>query len=106
MTGFLARPTATGAVPGVLVGFEMFGLTGYVRRVTEHVARLGFVALAPDFYHRAGQDIELEATDDGRQRGLRLAHDLGREQALADVRAAMSALRERTSGKVGMVGFS
>ncbi|GAA2281752.1 MULTISPECIES: dienelactone hydrolase family protein [Kitasatospora] len=52
MGGYLARPAAPGAFPGIVVGMELFGIDQRVRDVCERLAGLGFVALAPDFHHR------------------------------------------------------
>lgn len=107
MGAYLARPQAPGSYPGVIIGFELFGLTSYIREVTERIARLGYVALAPDFYHRSAPGIELEATAEGRMRGFELLHQFTREQALNDVRAAMAYLRDQEHcSKIGMVGLS
>ena len=38
MHGYLARPAAPGPWPAVLLGFEMFGITGYLREVAAQVA--------------------------------------------------------------------
>lgn len=107
MGAYMARPQAAGSYPGVIVGFELFGLTSYIRTIVERIARLGYVALAPDFYHRSSPGIELEATAEGRARGFELLHQFTRQQAINDVRAAMSYLRdEEKSAKIGMVGLS
>jgi carboxymethylenebutenolidase len=107
MGAYIARPVAAGNYPGVIVGFELFGLTGYIRAVVERIAQLGYVVIAPDFYHRTSPGVELEATADGRARGFELLHQLTREQALSDVRAAMSYLREEEKcARIGMVGLS
>ncbi|MBO0779573.1 MAG: dienelactone hydrolase family protein [Ktedonobacteraceae bacterium] len=107
MRAYMARPAASGSYPGVIVGFELFGLTRYIRRVVERIARLGYVVIAPDFYHRTAPGIELEATADGRARGFALLHQLTRQHALNDIRATMTYLREREQcSKIGMVGLS
>lgn len=111
MGAYLARPVAPGAYPGVVVGMEIFGVTGHIRDITERVAGLGYVAIAPDFYHRTAPGIELSRDEDGRTRGLELMRRLTRDEALGDVRAAMSQLRGLEAGaddalKIGMVGFS
>jgi len=46
----LARPPTKGPAPAVLVIHEIFGLDDDVRRLADQVARLGYLALAPDFY--------------------------------------------------------
>lgn len=112
MSAYLARPAEPGAHPAVLVGFEMFGVTGYVRAVAERLARAGYVAMVPDFYHRhrsdGGTHVELNADDEGRSRGLELVAELRREKARADVQAAVNHLAglSVSSGTPAMLGLS
>ncbi len=107
MNAYIARPQTPGDYPGVIVGFELFGVTSYIRSIVDRIAQLGYVALSPDFYHHSAPGIELEATAEGRARGFELLHQLTRQQALNDVHAAMTYLHnERKSAKIGMVGFS
>jgi carboxymethylenebutenolidase len=107
MGAYIARPQAPGSYPGVIIGCELFGVTSYIRSIADRIAQLGYVALAPDFYHRSSPGVELEATAEGRARGFELLHQLTRQQAINDVRAAMTCLY--TVGKnsqVGMIGLS
>ncbi|WP_439677745.1 dienelactone hydrolase family protein [Embleya sp. MST-111070] len=110
MSGYLARPARPGPHTNVLVGFEMFGVTGYVRGVAERLARLGFRALVPDFYHRAGRRIELPADAEGRARGLALVGGLTRDGVRADAEAAIADLGRRFGAEgdvpTAMVGLS
>lgn len=46
----LARARTEGPAPGVVVIHEIFGLDDDIRRLNDHVAGLGYLALAPDFY--------------------------------------------------------
>jgi carboxymethylenebutenolidase len=107
MGGYLARPAGPGRSPsGVLVGMELFGITGHVRDVCDRLAGLGFQALAPDLYHRSAPGTELAEDAAGRERGFALLHRLTREQALADTAAAAGYLRAAGSARIGMVGLS
>ncbi len=106
MGGYLARPDSDDPAPGVLVGMELFGVSAHVRDVCEHLAELGYLALAPDLYHRTAPGVELPADEAGRARGFALLSQLTRQQALDDVRAALSDLRGRSSTVAGMVGLS
>ncbi|MCA1703177.1 MAG: dienelactone hydrolase family protein [Actinobacteria bacterium] len=87
MSAYVARPAGQIAPSTVIVGFEMFGLSRYIRAVTERIAGLGYTAVAPDFYHRSGDRIELPPTAEGRERGLELLQDLDRPGVIADVQA-------------------
>jgi carboxymethylenebutenolidase len=51
LRGYLAFPRlASGALPGVLVFHEWWGLNGFVKEMTRSLAAQGYVALALDFY--------------------------------------------------------
>jgi len=94
MKAFLARPFWGGPWPAILLGFEMFGVTGYLRRVAGQLAAAGYLALVPDFYHSqnaGGPATELTADAAGRARGLELINGLRRDQVTADVIAAADA---------------
>jgi carboxymethylenebutenolidase len=108
MPAYLARPAAPGAYPSVVVGFEMFGVTGYIRSVADRIARLGYTTVVPDFYHRLGERIELVADADGRARGLELLQGVHREGVVRDVRSALDHLRDRADAdaRTAMVGLS
>jgi dienelactone hydrolase len=51
LAGYVARPAAAkGKVPGVVVVHQWMGLTDHERRVSDDLAKLGYVALAADIY--------------------------------------------------------
>ena len=51
LAGYVARPAAIkGKVPGVVVVHQWMGLTDHERKVSDDLARLGYVALAADIY--------------------------------------------------------
>lgn len=106
MGAYLARPDTAGPLPGVLVGMELFGVSAHVRDVCERLASLGYLALAPDLYHRTAPGVELPAEDTGRERGFALLHQMTRQQVVDDVRVARDYLDARSSGVAGMVGLS
>jgi carboxymethylenebutenolidase len=108
MGGYLARPTGAGPWPGVLVFMEIFGVNSHIRDVTERVAREGYVALAPDYFHRTGPGIELGYDDAGMQEGMKHLGRLSAEGMVSDARDALAWLRARPElrgGKVGAMGF-
>ena len=55
LAGYLARPAAQGKVPGVLVIHQWMGLSDHERRVSDDLAKLGYVALAADLYGEGAQ---------------------------------------------------
>lgn len=50
----VARPAGPGPHPGLLVLHEISGLNDDIRRITDHLADMGYVALAPDLYSGGG----------------------------------------------------
>jgi carboxymethylenebutenolidase len=57
--GYVARPKAAGRFPVVLVVNEVFGLHAYIMDVCRRLAKLGYVAIAPGFFDRAGDPAPL-----------------------------------------------
>jgi len=107
MGGYLARPQGGGPHPSVIVFMEIFGINSHIRDVTERVAREGYVALAPDYFHRTGPGIELGYDDQGMARGMALLGKLVASEMVSDARAAVAYLRGRkdTTDAVGAMGF-
>jgi carboxymethylenebutenolidase len=105
---YASRPVGGGPWPAVIVGFEMFGLTPYVRRVADRLAGLGLHAVAPDFHHRTAPGFSGTADAAGRARGLALLERLTREEVAADLRAVTDHLDGDggTVGRPSMAGFS
>ena len=108
LPAYLARPATTAAPTGVIVVHELFGVNPDIRGVTDDLAAAGYLSIAPEFYHRdAAPGCWLERDDAGRQEGFGYLHQLGRDQALADVAAAMSWLRSEPGiERVAVIGFS
>jgi len=108
MPAYLARPAIPGTYPNVLLGFELFGVTSYVRGVAERVAHLEYNALVPEFYRRLGRNIELTDDVDGRTRGFELLAGIHRDGVLRDVRALIAYLRTQVGGsdRTALLGLS
>jgi len=108
MGAYLSRPDDGGKYPGVLVFQEIFGVNSHIRSVADRIAAEGYVALAPEPFHRSAPGIELGYDEKGLARGIELMSALQPEQILADVTAAYDALRTRddVAGKgIGAMGF-
>ena len=105
---YVARPAGGAAPTGVIVAHELFGVNPDIRGVADDLAGAGYLAVAPEFYHRdAPPGRWLERDDAGRKEGFEYLHRLGREQALADVAAALGWLRSQPGiSRVAVVGFS
>jgi carboxymethylenebutenolidase len=108
MSAYLARPVDATPRAIVLVGFELYGLSRYVRSVTDRIAGLGYTAVAPDFYHRSGDHIDLPETAEGREQGFKLLAALDRDEVTADARALRAHVSEPggSTAPTAMVGLS
>ncbi|MGH4028168.1 dienelactone hydrolase family protein [Actinomycetota bacterium Odt1-20B] len=114
MAAYVARPVdhpGTTPRPAVLIGAELWGLTDQVRAVTRDVAALGYVAVAPDLYHRAGQDTGngFAESDENSARAFDLVSRLTRDGVESDLRAALAHAATHAGAhadKAGMLGFS
>jgi len=88
MGAYVARPEEPGKFPGMLVLQEAFGVNPHIRSVTERIAREGYVAIAPELFHRTGPGFEgaydnfpavmphmQGLTEDGQAADMRAAYD-------------------------------
>jgi carboxymethylenebutenolidase len=57
MPVYYARPANAQNPPVILVAMEIFGLHEYIKDVTRRLGKLGALAIAPDYYFRAGEDL-------------------------------------------------
>ncbi len=58
MNAFVATPADGGKLPGLLVFQEAFGVNPHIRDVTQRFAKQGYVAIAPELFHRSGPGFE------------------------------------------------
>jgi len=101
LKGYLATPKAAGKHGSVVVIHENRGLNPHIKDVTRRLAVEGFTALGVDCLGPLG------GTPDDSDKAGEMFASLKPEDALADIRAAFSALKARAggNGKVGAVGF-
>lgn len=96
----LSLPTGTGSSPAVVVIQHQGGVDEFVEKMTVRLADAGYVAAAPDLYHRDGPDCK----DDIVTRRSRL----GDRRIINDVNACVSFLQSHDSvdrNRIGIVGF-
>jgi carboxymethylenebutenolidase len=108
MGGTLVRPDDGEARPAVLVFMEIFGINSHIRDVAERIAREGYVALAPDYFHRSGPGVEYGYDEEGMERGMALLAALQADEMISDVNAAIAWLEARAdvqSDRMGAIGF-
>lgn len=105
MRVYLARPEDAGPHPGILVFQEAFAVNAHIRDVAQRFARLGYVAAAPELFHRTAPGFEADyETRIGVTENLQKLTVEGME---ADVMAAFNLLRNDSgcNGHVAAIGF-
>ncbi|HIF93881.1 MAG: dienelactone hydrolase family protein [Myxococcales bacterium] len=108
MGGYLALPEGDGPHPAVLVFMEIFGVNDHIQDVTRRVAQEGYVALAPDYFHRTGAGMQLAYDDAGMAAGMEQLNQLVADQMISDARDAIAYLRGRDDvlgDRLGAMGF-
>jgi carboxymethylenebutenolidase len=98
MPGYLAVPAEGSPWPGVVVLHQGYGLDDDIRRITDRVASMGYLAVAPDLIEGGGWRCL-----------ARLFRDLrrGSGESIDKVEGVVDWLRARAdcSGAVGAIGF-
>ena len=103
---FVARPSGPGPHPGLIVVMEALGVNAQIRDVARRYAEQGFLAIAPDMFHRAEENFESDALEWNRL--MPLVKSLTTETLISDTRAAYGWLATEPSvneAKIAIVGF-
>ncbi|MFZ0292635.1 MAG: dienelactone hydrolase family protein [Candidatus Sulfotelmatobacter sp.] len=105
MAAYVARPKDGGPHPGLLVFQEAFGVNHHIRNVAERFAAVGYVAIAPELFHRtAPPGFEGKYTDFPAV--MPHVQAVTTETAEADVRSAYEWLRSSAkASETSSVGF-
>jgi carboxymethylenebutenolidase len=106
MDAYLAKPQGGGRRPGLLVLQEAFGVNAHIRDVAERFAREGFVALAPELFHRTAPGFD--GPYDNFAAVMPHYQAVTVEGLSADMTAAHSWLSERggvAQGDASVIGF-
>ena len=105
MDAYVAQPKDSGNYPGIVVIQEAFGVNDHIKKVTERIAAEGYVAIAPDIYHRESQRL-IPYTD--MAKAIATMQRVQDGKAMEDVGAAIAHLKSQrnvTSGSIGVIGF-
>jgi carboxymethylenebutenolidase len=111
MEAYMAHPQdASKTYPIVLVLMEIFGVNKHICSVTDRLAAHGYVALAPNYYHRSTQNLDLPYDDRGMLEGRRHKDLTTRQTLLADGQASLNYLNDLSithpeGSPAGAVGF-
>ena len=58
MNAYVATPAEGAKAPGLLVFQEAFGVNAHIRDIADRFAKQGYVAIAPELFHRTGPGFE------------------------------------------------
>ena len=99
---YLARPTAPGSYPGVVVIHHMPGWDEMTMEITRKFAHHGYAAICPNLHFREGKD-----TPEANSASVRAAGGLPDVRTMGDVEGAIRYLRAQRhlNGKVGIIGY-
>lgn len=105
MTVYLARPRELGPFPGLLVFQEAFGVNEHIRDVTKRLATAGFIAAAPELYHRTAPGFE--GSYENVSPSLALSRSLTVSGLEDDIKATHDLLVKDQScdGRIASIGF-
>jgi carboxymethylenebutenolidase len=105
LPAYLARPRSAERRGAVIVVNEIFGVHAYIKDVCRRLARLGYVAIAPDFFYRSGANLPAMTSIDQIRP---IVAQASVEQVDADVRAASAWLKSQNfvrQDRIGITGF-
>ena len=105
MEAFEARPKEGAGYPAIVVLMEAFGLNDHIKKVTERIAQQGYVAIAPDLYHRESDRI---VPYNDLQKAIGIMNRLQDPRVMDDVGAAIAYLKSQNNvkpGSIGVIGF-
>jgi carboxymethylenebutenolidase len=103
MEAYEARPKDGGAYPGIVVLMEAFGLNDHIKKVTERVAQEGYVAIAPDLYHR---ESERTVPYSDLKKAVSTMNRLRDPKVMDDVGVAIAHLKSQSNVKAGSIGVT
>src|ERR1700752_3702438 len=107
MQALVARPEEKGSFPGMLVFQEAFGVNAHIRDVAQRIAKEGYVAIAPELFHRSAAP-GFEGRYDDFQSVVPHMKALTEQGLSDDVRASYDWLRDSshvTPERIGRIGF-
>lgn len=104
---YLAKPLESGIWPGIVVFQEVFGVNGHIRSVTDRIAQLGYVAIAPALYQRQAPGFEVGYSPADLELGRTYKNQTTAADLLSDTRATLTYLQQQEPVKssFGAIGF-
>jgi carboxymethylenebutenolidase len=103
--GYWAMPSSGGPFPVVLVVQEIFGVNEHIRDVCRRLAKIGYLALAPQLYARQG---DVSGMTDYQEIFSKVVSKVPDSQVMADLDAATAfaaAGGQGDTSRLGLTGF-
>jgi carboxymethylenebutenolidase len=95
-----------GAARALVLVQEIFGVNSHIRSVADAYAAEGFNVIAPALFDRVHRNIELGYSPADMAEGMRVATQIGMDNALKDVAASIRHVRTTLKGaKIGVLGY-
>ena len=105
---YLAMPKATPAGAVVMIQ-EIFGVNGAMRKLSDWVAEMGFIAISPDLFWRQEKAVQLDPDAGQAQwdKAFKLMQGMDQDKAVDDLKATVAHARrmQGSNGKVATMGF-
>lgn len=104
LPAYVARPAGRGRHPAVIVASEIFGVHDYIKDVCRRLAKLGYVAIAPAYFVRAGDPAPLNDM----AAVMKIVAQAGDPQVMGDIGATLAWLNAKPfvkSGDIAVTGF-
>ena len=104
---FIAFPEVKDKATAVVVIHEIFGLSDWVRGVTDQLAEAGYIAIAPDLLSSVGPNGGGTEALGGADGARKMIGSLPPDQITADLNAVMAHVAKlpACNGKVAVAGF-
>ncbi|MFT3728537.1 MAG: dienelactone hydrolase family protein [Terricaulis sp.] len=102
LPAYVARPRAEGRHPAVIVVNEIFGIHDYIKDICRRLAHAGYVAIAPDYFDRAGDPAPL--TD--MNAVMQIVRTATYEQVMLDTQGAIAWLKQQGFCKGSAIGIT
>jgi carboxymethylenebutenolidase len=103
MPAYRAMPDGKGPFPIVLVVQEIFGVHEHIKDVCRRLAKLGYLAVAPELYARQGDVSKLQGFEDI----LKVVNKVPDDQVMKDLEATQAWAKKNNGdgARVAITGF-
>ena len=107
MRAYVAFPSSTGPVPGIILLQEAFGVNEHIRSVADRLAAAGYAVVAPELFHRtAAPGLEISYSDFAS--AMPHYRAINNPDLTADLQASYDWLQSQAlvkADKIGSIGF-